>query len=438
MRVELHDLERWAATSDLAFAEEDLELWLSDDLEGAASDGGLIMRSSLPEDGTECQALLDATPPHASEVFPVSIWLLRIHVQRILDGENHGPMRAYVWRPASAIVQSGEVQSGGRGRLRQWGWQQVLSGDQIRPGETVCIDARHAVTVQSVVVDPEFAREERVQEGDPIETGWGEQESVKVLFRGQTIEGVEVADLDGLEPAEAQELLDAIGRSWDVTLSPGTQEGECRWVVLTRRSAIVNDEESRQTITCSEDPVTLEAHSSAVEERAGRLARRLELDETLTRELAQAGLLHDAGKADPRFQRALNPLVSEGEPLLAKGVQTSRQQSRRDRAASGLPTGWRHEHLSAGIARSEQASDLVVRLVGLSHGYGRGLAPNRADDLLTEGASDVTEVAVRELYDEGGWEELVQTTHENVGLWACCYLEAVLRAADCQVSKEGS
>jgi CRISPR-associated endonuclease/helicase Cas3 len=41
------------------------------------------------------------------------------------------------------------------------------------------------------------------------------------------------------------------------------------------------------------------------------------------------------------------------------------------------------------------------------------------------------------LFDRGGWYELIEATHLRYGAWGCAYLEAVLRAADCQVSGEG-
>jgi CRISPR-associated endonuclease/helicase Cas3 len=41
------------------------------------------------------------------------------------------------------------------------------------------------------------------------------------------------------------------------------------------------------------------------------------------------------------------------------------------------------------------------------------------------------------LFDEGGWDELIEVTQARYGVWGCAYLEALLRAADCQVSGEG-
>ena len=87
-------------------------------------------------------------------------------------------------------------------------------------------------------------------------------------------------------------------------------------------------------------------------------------------------------------------------------------------ALTGMPTEYR---------------DLVARLVGTSHGHGRAGFPHVAGGLAV--APDPLTTA---LFDEGGWDALVESTQLRWGVWGCAYLEALLRAADGQVSKEGS
>ena len=79
---------------------------------------------------------------------------------------------------------------------------------------------------------------------------------------------------------------------------------------------------------------------------------------------------------------------------------------------------------------------LVARLVGTSHGHGRSGFPHTSTGLIppTTAAHGTTG---RELFDDGGWDELIEMTQLRYGVWGCAYLEAVLRAADCQVSGEG-
>jgi CRISPR-associated endonuclease/helicase Cas3 len=81
----------------------------------------------------------------------------------------------------------------------------------------------------------------------------------------------------------------------------------------------------------------------------------------------------------------------------------------------------------------EPHRELAARLVGTSHGYGRHGFPHTSRHLTSHpGETAVT------LFDEGLWDELIERTHLRWGVWGCAYLEALLRAADGQVSAEGS
>lgn len=46
-------------------------------------------------------------------------------------------------------------------------------------------------------------------------------------------------------------------------------------------------------------------------------------------------------------------------------------------------------------------------------------------------------MAAEELFDVGVWDALVLSVEQTWGLWAVAWLEAVLRAADVTISKEG-
>ncbi|MGB8384076.1 MAG: hypothetical protein WCG47_23000 [Dermatophilaceae bacterium] len=80
---------------------------------------------------------------------------------------------------------------------------------------------------------------------------------------------------------------------------------------------------------------------------------------------------------------------------------------------------------------------LASRLVGTSHGAGRVSFPIAGAALFEDDTGPEHELAV-ELFDEGSWDKLIETTHLRYGVWACAYLEALLRAADGQVSAEGT
>ena len=44
---------------------------------------------------------------------------------------------------------------------------------------------------------------------------------------------------------------------------------------------------------------------------------------------------------------------------------------------------------------------------------------------------------MKELVGEGEWESLIDRTDRQWGHWGTAYLEALLRAADCTISREG-
>ena len=142
--------------------------------------------------------------------------------------------------------------------------------------------------------------------------------------------------------------------------------------------------------------------------------------------------------ADERFQRSLYERQVPPEPLAKSGVRDTRIR-RRLRDGSGLPTRWRHEQLSVVRAWPALSSlpqdrrELAARLIGTSHGHGRHGFPHTSGQL----AEDAGDIAAT-LYDEGLWDELIERTHNRWGGWGCAYLEALLRAADGQVSGEGS
>jgi CRISPR-associated endonuclease/helicase Cas3 len=209
-------------------------------------------------------------------------------------------------------------------------------------------------------------------------------------------------------------------------------------LLITDNRRMLHDEAARQQWTPRER-VPLHAHAAAVAKRARITNDQLGL-ESLSDLLELAGLHHDDGKADPRFQLSLDPQQTSEQPLAKSDMNTSRQ-IKQARAESGLPSGWRHEQLSVLACWNTLADlpaddrDLVARLVGTSHGEGRHGFPHTATELTGD---DNHQGLGRLLYDEGEWDHIIERTHSIFGIWGCAYLEALLRAADGQVSSEGS
>jgi len=186
--------------------------------------------------------------------------------------------------------------------------------------------------------------------------------------------------------------------------------------------------------------VTLEDHSRGVADYAKRFAAGCGLDVTL---YTQAGLWHDLGKLDPRFQAMLkqsSPRTAVGVAL-AKSARSARTTAEKDQARQvhHYPKGARHELLSAALVAGRNDDDLLLHLIATHHGSARPFA-----DPVGENAAAATPFEAT-LFGEtfrantsaqeiGDWNaELPERFWRVVrkhGWWAAAYQEAVFRLAD--------
>ena len=194
-------------------------------------------------------------------------------------------------------------------------------------------------------------------------------------------------------------------------------------------------------------PVLLRTHLPGVQDFARGHAAGCSLPEDLREALARAGLLHDVGKADPRFQSLLRggSHWATGEPL-AKSAEMpgTRAALRRTRDASGYPEGGRHELLSVCMAERAPAMlpddpdlrDLVLHLVASHHGHCRPFAPVVVDEEHSVTEFELNGHSLRwcgpthlERLDSGVADRYWRLTR-RYGWWGLAWLEALLRLAD--------
>jgi CRISPR-associated endonuclease/helicase Cas3 len=235
--------------------------------------------------------------------------------------------------------------------------------------------------------------------------------------------------------------------------------------LIARRSRMQSDPTSTEDDGASftERATSLDEHSQHVWCWADGICHRLGLPEDIRRDIVLAAWLHDAGKADPRFQRWLAGgtevrLAMLDQPL-AKSAQTQRDRQAMNiaRQRAGYPAGYRHELLSVAMVQShpsllDQASDrdLVLHLIGAHHGWCRPFAPFLDDeenlavkvDLGLGPSSQRVELTAGTRHGLGrldsGVADRFWTLTERYGWWGLAWLEAILRLSDHRASAHGA
>lgn len=461
-RLELSDAWQLARTGDRLAAEPDIDWWLSDD-QDEDTDVGFVVRRMLPLVAGDAARLIRDLPPQRSEVYPATLREGREILWRLLTAEST------VTAAPPVLVRGDEI-----GVIGGDGAEVQLDGNRVtglRPGDLIVVDdqvgllragvAHHdgatpGTDVSELVrlavrVDPEVFPNEHacgVQDvldiADTIIVGDETDPNGRILLAKAL--AAFIADASPEQAPDVEPLLELLaeqGRLCTIVVHRDEDDRARRLIVVDARQAD-RDEEIRQ-VWSRRRRVSLTQHSDGVAQRAQKLAAHLGLDHQLVEVLRLAGLHHDDGKADQRFQVLLGRRDKHGVELAKSGMSDpARVKAAHDR--SGLPPGWRHEQLSVqrawAVLRSpaaglnEDLGHLAIRLVGTSHGHGRHGFPHVAADLL--GPEDQGNDSATDLFDEGVWDELIESTHRRWGVWGCAYLEALLRAADGQVSREGS
>ena len=186
-------------------------------------------------------------------------------------------------------------------------------------------------------------------------------------------------------------------------------------------------------------------HNDAVSVRAARYSQPLGAE--IQQAFRDAGLCHDWGKTDPRFQAMLYalPLYALGtKPLIAKSRALRPQAERHEIAAQAeLPKGFRHELLSvklmekSGSIADHPELDLLLHLVASHHGYCRPLAPpimDKAPEPIEFTVEGETIKFAGETYPlaaiASGVAERFWKLTRRFGWWGLPYLELLLRLAD--------
>lgn len=207
-----------------------------------------------------------------------------------------------------------------------------------------------------------------------------------------------------------------------------------------------------------ERPPTLDAHATAVAERASGFIARSGLPERVAAAVVLAARAHDHGKGDPRFQAFFRSGVPAFlDAPVAKSVfgTADVQASRAARAAAGLPGGLRHEIASVAALADAVASggvsempdevdiELALHLVATHHGLGRPVpgvpspSASRPREFAVSAAGIVATARGDAGWEAGAWLRRFLAVVDRYGPWGTAYLETLLMLADRTVSQEG-
>ena len=216
-----------------------------------------------------------------------------------------------------------------------------------------------------------------------------------------------------------------------------------RWAVIHAASRALDGRDATNSHTGVQ--VALSDHLNGVSLRAADMARRCGLPEEVVSDFALAGVLHDLGKADPRFQLSLvddEIALAMASQLLAKSTNPGRGHRPSADPRWTYPPGTRHEYLSVTLAGSHTATlatahdrDLVLHLVATHHGKGRPW-PSVVDDpyprLVSVPSADAGLAASTDL--EAGFgatnAERFRRLARRHGPHGLAWLEAIFRLAD--------
>ena len=475
----------WAHTSPRPAADPEPALFLHGaDREPASVQ--IVWRDDLDLrlEPTRLHDLLALTPPCAGEVLELPVWAarqwLRGPAPDLADvAEPDRPaapvtnLRAYRWAgpddARSGLIEAKDVRPGDllivpseRGGCDAFGW----SPDDTHPVPDVFDAASERAGGRQTVV--------RIAPGRYA----GIAAALEAL--GDTPRGSEVIDaITDLLPPDLAARLATLPRRTVRAFFP-YKSGDAVILVAPRPpaertgDATTGDDDASVHASTAQ---TLRGHTALVEATVHRFATGTGLSPALTHDLVLAARLHDAGKADPRFQRLLTnagpfgPTGSEALAKSAKGVSAPGGSAPGTWARARLPDQWRHEALSVRLAMAGpligQAHDraLVLYLVGVHHGFGRpffphtddadakprmfpaldaivptrlepGAGPQALDFVLEAEAWDQT---ARDPNDLRGldWFTMIRELHARYGAWGLARLEATLRLADHRASAEG-
>lgn len=505
-------LDLWSRTCPPPAADPDVSLFLHG-VEHASASVSFVWRGDITEADLKPNAaadlptvdlptLLRLVPARAAEMVEVPLWAAKAWLRRPRDSESAAQIADVPQR--SGDQETGRTRWGGRRAFRWAGVDDPNTGlvqaDELRPGDVLIVPAeyggcdefgwapnfhdrvtdvaddaarpfrgrRHAVRIACDVVankKNQWARIVEVLADEGLDGGDLVERLLDVL-PAEPAPDPENENGDEVRPRQVRKALEALqhakkkGRIDKHFPYAGGPKGGAVLVAphgLRQKGAAEDGmpatEDDRLSQT-SRNAVSIDVHTAHVVERVENFVRTLK--PSAASDLELAAFLHDAGKADQRFQEFLSggdPWNSPDGDAMAKSGQSLPPGAWK---RAGLPTGWRHEALSVRLAQvhprfvKARDRDLVLWLIGTHHGFGRpffDFVDSRYAAADQDGCVGCLEVehwraasgpGPQSLaFDLAGadWAALYEQLKQEYGIWGLAHLEAVLRLADHRASE---
>jgi CRISPR-associated endonuclease/helicase Cas3 len=480
-------LDAWSQTHPRPWPDPEVPLWLHGPQRGEP-DVQIVWRADCTEELLESKngaerikELLATCPPTTAEALSVPISAARRWLQQISPDELADvPMKS---------VDDGERSTA---KLRAAFWwrgedsQIVKDHDGLYPGMTLVVPVRYGgLSQHNWAAEPGWEGSEAIiDHGDLAQ--WLRYGRAVLRLRIETLpEVIRAASARITLPQRNMENEDQDVRSdvtawlaaihamelpapWDAILAalgrkPRIVEGFDGTLTLvaprTRKQLDATSTED-DSASFTEQAISLNLHSQQVWHWARHFCEKLGVSKTIHQDVVLAAWLHDAGKADPRFQKWLGggSEVRMFEDAMAKSAQTQRnpQAIRLARERAGYPAGYRHELLSVALVQAHETlldaandRELVLHLIGSHHGWCRPFAPFNDDEenlsvkfVLDSGPEQrhvTLEAGTRHCLGRlgSGIADRFGVLNERYGWWGLAWLEAILRLADHRASAEG-
>ena len=497
----------WSQTSPPPAADPDVGLFLHGVGRGSAGvsfvwRGDLTGEDLTHGDGIDLALLLQLAPPRAAEMVEVPLWSARAWLkqrrsdanladvsdvpervgERETDETDRRGRPAFRWAgngdPRTGLVFPSELRPGDvlvapaeYGGCDEFGWHPAseekhvtdVADDAARPFRK----RRHAVRIARDVVASEDEERWNRLRAVLADDGASNDELIERLL------DVLPSDSDDASnhlkrPRQIREPLEALKRAKGKVDRQfpysGGRDGGAVLVAPHGLRQEIEAAESEAGPSTEDDilshtsgkTVSIDDHAEHVVQQVTRFVETLNLSEPVASDVKLAAFLHDAGKADRRFQNYLSggdPWNRPDGPAMAK---SGRRSPKGAWERAGLPDGWRHEALSVRIARAHpqfakaRDPDLVLWLIGTHHGLGRPFFdfadPGEGDAGHEEPVAclDVDDWRLAHgpgpqsmAFDVDGadWAALYQQLRQRYGIWKLAHLEALLRLADHRASE---